>query len=130
MWLDAFPEDFREPPDFPLLNQFLEFCERQAKDTELHFKVKHRMERLLKNPESDRPPSIQRILSPSSGDLSFTPNGSSSPAGALRNGCSPGLNGLNHSMGGDHESSLHATFLDMHERHIAEQLTRLDTVRL
>ena len=141
VWLDAFPEDFRDPPDYPLLKQFLQFCERQAKDTELHFKVKHRMERLLKHLEADtgRPPSaLQRILSsPTSvAELSFTPDGSSSPARVLRNGSSPaGLNGLNHSMGGggggDHlnESSLHAVFLDMHERHMAEQLTRLDTVR-
>ena len=51
VWLDAFPEDFRDPPDYPLLNQFLSFCEQHAKDSELHFKVKHRMERLIKNPE-------------------------------------------------------------------------------
>jgi ral guanine nucleotide dissociation stimulator-like 1 len=51
VWLDAFPDDFRDPPDYPLLNQFLLFCEQHAKDSELHFKVKHRMERLIKNPE-------------------------------------------------------------------------------
>lgn len=52
VWLDAFPEDFRDPPHYPLLNQLLTFCEHQAKDTELHFKVKHRYERLVKNLEA------------------------------------------------------------------------------
>ena len=51
VWLDAFPEDFRDPPEYPLLNQFLTFCEQHAKDSEIHFKVKHRMERLIKHPE-------------------------------------------------------------------------------
>lgn len=60
MWLDAFPEDFRDPPNYPLLNQLLAFCEEHAKDSELHFKVKHRYDRLLKNPELSRP--INQLL--------------------------------------------------------------------
>lgn len=56
VWLDAFPEDFREPPDFCLLKQLAAFCEEQAKDTELHFKVKHRMERLINQPPPSKHP--------------------------------------------------------------------------
>lgn len=142
VWLDAFPEDFRDPPEYPLLNQFLDFCERQAKDTELHFKVKHRMERLIKNPEPDRPhfsvdrrssPAAKRILAtpPQSEPLTFTPDAASSPSGLMRNGGSSGANnGLAHSLSaGDlNEAGLHAILLETPERHIAEQLTRLDTV--
>ena len=62
MWLDAFPEDFRDPPNYPLLNQLLAFCEEHAKDSELHFKVKHRYDRLLKNPELSRPINHNQLL--------------------------------------------------------------------
>lgn len=142
VWLDAFPEDFRDPPDYQLLNQFLDFCERQAKDTELHFKVKHRMERLIKNPENhlsslpilDRSsPSSKRILNHHNSELSFSPDAASSPAGLLKNGRSSSLgNGLSLSLcpADLNESGLHAAFLEMSERLMAEQLTRFDTVIL
>ncbi|XP_032792835.2 ral guanine nucleotide dissociation stimulator-like 1 isoform X2 [Daphnia magna] len=118
VWLDAFPDDFRDPPDYPLLNQFLVFCEQHAKDSELHFKVKHRMERLIKNPEPiDQSPSIQRILA-TNPDLTYSGNDT--------NGGSS-VNGICNS--GDHtaDASLHAIFLELPEKHMAEQLTRLDT---
>ena len=167
MWLDAFPDDFRDPPDYPLLNQFLVFCEHHAKDSELHFKVKHRMERLIKNPEPrtyffpflqllfppivcvcncvrknvngfvfmcvcvcvfcffpfrgvtvDQSPSIQRILA-TNPDLTYSGNDS--------NGGSS-VNGICNS-GDTADASLHAIFLELSEKHMAEQLTRLDTVR-
>lgn len=54
VWLDAFPDDFREPPDFCLLKKLAAFCEEQAKDTELHFKVKHRMDRLINQPPQSK----------------------------------------------------------------------------
>jgi len=111
VWLDAFPEDFRDPPNYPLLNQLLAFCEEHAKDSELHFKVKHRYDRLLKNPElNDKLPGIQRILA-TNPDLPY-----SNETDGVHNGCH----------GHEIEAATHV-FLDLPEKHIAEQLTRLDT---
>ena len=152
VWLDAFPEDFRDPPDYPLLNQFLTFCEQHAKDSEIHFKVKHRMERLIKHPEpgkrkrdnnslfpstfpfiscvlylkflSDQSPSMQRILA-TNADLAYSSHGELNGGSAVNGIC------LNGSLSGNDqggETSLHTIFLELPEKHMAEQLTKLDTV--
>jgi len=114
VWLDAFPEDFREAPDFPLLKEFVTFCEGQARDTELHFKVKHRMERLISNPEpSDLSPSLQRIVA-TNPDLSY---GSDANGGGHLIAC----------QGSESELKSCGNFFSMKEKRVAEQLTRLDT---
>lgn len=113
VWLDAFPEDFREPPDFCLLKQLAAFCEEQAKDTELHFKVKHRMERLINQPPpNDQSPSLQRIVA-TNPDLSYPSD------------CNSGLLIGCHSS--ESEVKTCGNFFAMKEKRIAEQLTRLDT---
>ena len=64
----------------------------------------------------DQSPSIQRILA-TNPDLTYS--------GSDSNGSS--VNGICN--GGDGtEASLHAIFLELSEKHMAEQLTRLDTV--
>lgn len=43
--MDRYPEDFKEPPHHPALNQLLNFCEEHLPVTELEAKVRHRLER-------------------------------------------------------------------------------------
>lgn len=45
VWLDRYPEDFKEPPHHPALNQLLNFCQEHLPVTELEAKVRHRLER-------------------------------------------------------------------------------------
>lgn len=45
VWLDSYPEDFRDPPNHPALCQLLNFCEDHLPATELEAKVRHRLHR-------------------------------------------------------------------------------------
>jgi len=40
VWLDQYPEDFREPPNFPCLSQLEDFVQRTMPNSELDVKVK------------------------------------------------------------------------------------------
>ena len=39
VWLDQFPEDFRDPPNYPCLSQLEAFCQRIMPGSELDEKV-------------------------------------------------------------------------------------------
>ena len=39
VWLDQYPEDFQEPPNYPCLSQLESFCRRVMPDSELDQKV-------------------------------------------------------------------------------------------
>ena len=39
VWLDQYPEDFQEPPNYPCLTQLETFCTRIMPDSELDQKV-------------------------------------------------------------------------------------------
>lgn len=39
VWLDTYPEDFRQPPHHPALQQLLAFTQVHLPGTELHSKV-------------------------------------------------------------------------------------------
>lgn len=67
----------------------------------------------------DQSPSIQRILA-TNPDLTYSGNDT--------NGGSS-VNGICNSGDNTADASLHAIFLELPEKHMAEQLTRLDTVR-
>ncbi|XP_074030164.1 ral guanine nucleotide dissociation stimulator-like isoform X2 [Leptinotarsa decemlineata] len=45
VWLDSYPEDFKDPPNHSALRQLLNFCEEYLPSTELDSKVRHRIER-------------------------------------------------------------------------------------
>lgn len=53
VWLDRYPEDFKEPPTHPALMQLLHFCEEYLPATELEAKVRHRLERYCREPRID-----------------------------------------------------------------------------
>lgn len=45
VWLDSYPEDFRDPPRHPTLHQLLYFAQQYLPESELEVKVRHRLER-------------------------------------------------------------------------------------
>ncbi|KAK9869539.1 hypothetical protein WA026_003295 [Henosepilachna vigintioctopunctata] len=60
VWLDSYPEDFRDPPHHPALRHLLSFCESRVPATELDAKVRHRLDRYAREAQHDpllSPPS-------------------------------------------------------------------------
>lgn len=53
VWLDSYPEDFRDPPNHLALRQLLHFCEEYLPSTELDAKVRHRIERYSREAHID-----------------------------------------------------------------------------
>ncbi|XP_072393342.1 ral guanine nucleotide dissociation stimulator-like 1 isoform X4 [Diabrotica undecimpunctata] len=53
VWLDSYPEDFKDPPNHPALRQLLHFCEEYLPSTELDAKVRHRIERYTRETQVD-----------------------------------------------------------------------------
>ncbi|XP_044268325.1 ral guanine nucleotide dissociation stimulator-like 1 isoform X1 [Tribolium madens] len=53
VWLDSYPEDFKDPPNYTALNHLLHFCEEFLPATELHAKVQHRLERYSREAQAD-----------------------------------------------------------------------------
>lgn len=53
VWLDSYPEDFKEPPNYPALTQLVQFCEEFLPATELEAKVRHRLERYSREQKND-----------------------------------------------------------------------------
>ncbi|XP_018571237.1 ral guanine nucleotide dissociation stimulator-like 1 isoform X4 [Anoplophora glabripennis] len=53
VWLDSYPEDFRDPPNHSALRQLLHFCEEYLPSTELDAKVRHRIERYSREAHID-----------------------------------------------------------------------------
>lgn len=43
VWLDTYPEDFRQPPHHPAMQQLLAFTQRYLSGSELHTKVLHKL---------------------------------------------------------------------------------------
>lgn len=67
VWLDSYPEDFRDPPNHPCLAQLVDFCEEYLPATELEAKVRHRLERYSREPKGDpllTPPSSLALRAP------------------------------------------------------------------
>ncbi|GJQ79860.1 Rgl, partial [Trypoxylus dichotomus] len=53
VWLDSYPEDFKESPNHPALLQLVHFCEEYLPATELEAKVRHRLDRYSREPRID-----------------------------------------------------------------------------
>ncbi|XP_045472578.1 ral guanine nucleotide dissociation stimulator [Harmonia axyridis] len=53
VWLDSYPEDFRDPPNHPALRHLLSFCEDYLPATELDAKVRHRLDRYTREAHVD-----------------------------------------------------------------------------
>lgn len=48
VWLDTYPEDFREEPDYPCLQMLEKFAQEYMEDRDLVFRAKHKEERFRK----------------------------------------------------------------------------------
>lgn len=48
VWLDTYPEDFRDPPLHPTLHQLLFFTQHHLPGSELEAKVKHKLEKFTR----------------------------------------------------------------------------------
>ncbi|XP_071453702.1 ral guanine nucleotide dissociation stimulator-like 1 [Hetaerina americana] len=100
VWLDSYPDDFKEPPPYPSLSSLLRFCRSHLPGSELESKVLHRLERLTRDAtegteESPRPHHLS-----GRGPSIASPDGSS--------------------------TNKVYYFPDVPVRHFAEQLTRVD----
>lgn len=49
VWLDSYPEDFRDPPLHATLHQLLYFTQTHLPESELQLKVKHRLDRFTRD---------------------------------------------------------------------------------
>ena len=56
VWLDQFPEDFDDPPNYPCLTQLEAFCRRVLPNTELDIKVHRKASQIRRPPEPQPPP--------------------------------------------------------------------------
>ncbi|XP_063234684.1 ral guanine nucleotide dissociation stimulator-like 1 isoform X3 [Bacillus rossius redtenbacheri] len=97
VWLDSFPEDFRDPPTHPALHRLLYFCQQHLPASELEVKVRHRLDRF------DRE---DQLLD----SCMLYPGSTLRIHAATMNGNSP----------------QHYVFPEVPQRHFAEQLTRMD----
>jgi ral guanine nucleotide dissociation stimulator-like 1 len=52
VWLDGYPEDFRESPHYPSLKQLMKFAERHLEGGDLAHRVQHRIDKFTKEEES------------------------------------------------------------------------------
>jgi len=73
VWLDQFPEDFIEPPNFPCLSHFESFCRRIMPGSELDSKVQRKGKVIRKearepNRRSSDSPLIQMLQEPIGAD--------------------------------------------------------------
>ncbi|KAK0180368.1 hypothetical protein PV327_006015 [Microctonus hyperodae] len=99
VWLDAYPGDWKSPPNHPLLTRLLDFTHRRLSGSELELKARHRLHRFQCEDQID--------------NCMVYDNGSRL---SLHNNSNP--------FGDDHWSSY--TFPEVPHRHFAEQLTRMD----
>lgn len=99
VWLDSYPADFQDHPEYPLMQRILEFCRAYRPTTsELENKVTHKLEKFEKEEEIKASPMLQRILSTEEVRC-LSPVQSDVPP---------------------------LTFQEISERRFAEQLTRMD----
>ena len=48
VWIDQYPEDFREPPDYPCLASIEHFALTHLPDSDLAIRVKHKIDKFKK----------------------------------------------------------------------------------
>ncbi|XP_026668632.1 ral guanine nucleotide dissociation stimulator isoform X3 [Ceratina calcarata] len=96
VWLDAYPGDWKSPPNHPLLTRLLDFTHRRLPGSELELKARHRLHRF------QREDQIDSCMVYDNGRL---PRGSPDPIA-------------------DHWANY--SFPEVPHRHFAEQLTRMD----
>ncbi|XP_075212927.1 ral guanine nucleotide dissociation stimulator-like isoform X2 [Lycorma delicatula] len=97
VWLDSYPEDFRDSPLHTTLHQLLYFTQTHLPDSELQLKVKHRLDRFTRDDQMLDSCSLFTVRD----------------------------NNICLQINGTHAAPPY-NFPDVPERHFAEQLTRMD----
>lgn len=64
VWLDSYPDDFKESPNHLTLTQLLQFCKEHLPGTELEAKAKHRLEKYGREPRVDSLLSGAQVTGP------------------------------------------------------------------
>ncbi|XP_015191249.1 PREDICTED: ral guanine nucleotide dissociation stimulator isoform X2 [Polistes dominula] len=96
VWLDAYPGDWKTPPNHPLLARLLDFAHRRLPGSELELKARHRLHRF------QREDKVDCVVY----DNDHRVHGSSNSNGD--------------------QGIVNYTFPEVPQRHFAEQLTRMD----
>ena len=111
VWLDQFPEDFKEPPNFPCLSHLENFCRKVMPGSELDAKVQRKGKTIRKESKVRESPFIQQLL-----ESSRPP-----PAPSRHNGNrSQSLPSFSYPPYSD--------ILDIPTKHFAHQITAMDNV--
>jgi len=61
VWIDTYPEDFRDPPTFPCLKQLISLAERHMPGSDIVTRATHKMERFKKDEESSASISVDDL---------------------------------------------------------------------
>ena len=48
VWMDTYPEDFREPPGYPCLHYLENFAKQNIPESDLSIRVRHKIEKFKK----------------------------------------------------------------------------------
>ena len=109
VWLDQFPEDFKEPPNFPCLSHLESFCKKVMAGSELDSKVQRKGKILRKEANMKDSPLIQQLLeeAPHSASSRYTNKSQSLPS---------------------YSSPPYTDILDIPMKHFAQQITAMDNV--
>ena len=62
VWLDQFPEDYMEPPNFPCLSHLETFCRRVMPGSELDAKVQRKGKIIRKDSSTKDSPLIKQLM--------------------------------------------------------------------
>ena len=62
VWLDQFPEDYMEPPNFPCLSHLETFCRRVMPGSELDAKVQRKGKIIRKESSTKDSPLIKQLM--------------------------------------------------------------------
>ena len=108
VWLDQFPEDYREPPNFPCLSHLENFCRRIMPGSELDNKVQRKAPIIRKESAMKNSSLIQQLLDSSRP----SPNRYSSRSHSLPSFSFPPYTDI----------------LDIPTKHFAHQITAMDNV--
>ncbi len=155
VWLDQYPEDFDDPPNYPSLTQLEAFCRKVLPNSELDIKVHRKASQIRRPPEpplqklgyplpqgSMPPPLVLKSASVLNNNNSLhhpdhaigssihTKDLSSSNVGGGRPPLPPRshLNGLHQHGGPMVNREPYGDFLEIPESIFARQLTRMDCV--
>ena len=51
VWMDSYPDDFREHPNFPCLRHIVTFCNKHMKESELAKRAQQKIDNFIKEEE-------------------------------------------------------------------------------